>query len=106
MAFFKADGADVFDNRLKDLYFVVTRIQDLDLVDGEERDDLGCVGHQDAVPTFGCFLVISAAPFPADADALGHAVKEAEVFEAKDVKGDAGAVAETDFLPGQIEPVQ
>jgi hypothetical protein len=42
---FQANGADVFDDFLKDLHIAVARVQDFDPVDGDERDALGCVSH-------------------------------------------------------------
>ena len=41
----EADGADVFDDLLEDLHVAVPGIQNLDSVDWDECDALGCVSH-------------------------------------------------------------
>jgi len=48
--------------------------------------------------------IFPSSPSPQDPHALGHAVEEAEIIEAKGLESDGGAVAEPDFLPRQIEP--
>ena len=47
--FFETDGADVVHDLLKDLHVAVAGVEDLDPVDGDERDGVGGAGHHEGL---------------------------------------------------------
>ena len=122
--FFEADGADVVHDLLKDLHVAVAGVEDLDPVDGNERDGVGGAGRHERLLFCGGrvdFGFIGGLPFwgvvgvvvPGGGSdtalqslTLGHSVEEVQVVKAKALEVGAVPVADADLLIGQVQPGQ
>ena len=121
--FFEANAADVVHNLFKNLHVAVARVEHFNAADGHQGDRFRGAGHHGLAPrvAWGCdgqrlkiirsslgLVVVNwhgdlSVLKPVQAFALRHAIEEVQVVKAKTLKIGAVAIADPDFLLGQVQ---